>query len=295
MNDLLQYAISGLMTGGVIALLSTGLALIFGVMGVVNFAHGDAVMVAMYTALLISTGTAIPGIAIAVLLLPVFMAVGWLLHLVLIGRLAQSVDGRPAERDHDAQLLLTLGLSLILQNAALMIFGSDPRGGGGVQEPIKVAGLVLDPQRLLAFAIALLVSGALFVVLNRTAFGRGLRAAASDPVAAQYCGIEVKRAHRAAFAIGTGLAGVGGALLATFYPIQPFVSLDFIILMFAAVVLGGLGSVPGACVGGLLIGLIQGLGQIFLPLQLQTLTGFLVFLLILFVRPQGIFGKAVRV
>jgi branched-chain amino acid transport system permease protein len=264
-------------------------------MGVVNFAHGDLVMVAMYAALLTATATAIPGVLIAVLMLPVFLVVGWLLHYLLIGRLAVSSDGRAADRDHDAQLLLTLGLSLVLQNAALMAFGSDPRGGGGIQDPVRVAGIVLDTQRLVAFAVATIAGVALLLILERTSLGRGMRAAAADPVAAQYCGVEVRRAHRTAFAIGTGLAGVGGGLLATFYPIQPFVSLDFIILMFAAVVLGGLGSVAGACLGGLVIGVVQGLGQLVLPLELQSLTVFGVFLLVLFVRPQGFFGKAVRV
>jgi branched-chain amino acid transport system permease protein len=293
--DVVQHLASGLLTGGVLALLATGLALVFGVMGVVNFAHGDLVMAAMYAALIATTQFAASGLLVALLLFPVFYAVGWALHWTLIGRLEPSTDGKGAARDHDAQLLLTLGLSLVLQNGALMLFGSDPRGGGGNQTAFHVAGVVLDSHRLYAFAVALLGSAALFLVLNRTTLGRGLRAAAADPTAAQYSGIDVRKAHRVAFAIGTGLAGVGGGLLATFYPIQPFVSLDFIILMFAAVVLGGLGSIAGACVGGLLIGVVQGLGQLVVPLQLQSLTVFAVFLLVLFVRPQGLFGKAVRV
>jgi branched-chain amino acid transport system permease protein len=293
-DNFLQHLASGLLTGGVLALLASGLALIFGVMGMVNFAQGDFVMLGMYAVFITAGALALPGALVSILLLPAFLAFGWLLHRGLVGRLAAPREAAMAQ-GHDSQLLLTLGLSLICQNGALLVFGADPRGGGAARDAIRVAGLVLDPDRVLASAVALIATAGLFVMLTRTNTGRSMRAAAADPVAAQYCGIDVPRAHRTAFSIGAGLAGVGGGLLSGFYPIQPFVSLDFIVLMFAAVVLGGLGSIAGACVGGLLIGVVQGLGQLVVPLQLQSLSVFGVFLLVLFVRPQGLFGKAVRV
>jgi branched-chain amino acid transport system permease protein len=292
-QDVIQQLVSGLMTGGVLALLAGGLALIFGVMGMVNFAHGDFVMLGMYAAFFTVAGLAVPFAAAAIMFLPVFIAFGWLLHRGLIGRLLVRRDG--SSGGHDPQLLLTLGLSLILQNGALLLFGATTRGGSASNSPITVAGIVIDPQRLIAGVAGVAVTALLFIFLNRTSRGRSMRAAAADPIAAQYSGIDVNGQQRWAFAIGTGMAGVGGGLLAGFYPIQPFVSFDFIILMFAAVVLGGLGSVPGACLGGLIIGVVQGLGQLVLPLQLQSLTVFVIFLLVLFVRPQGIFGQKVRV
>jgi branched-chain amino acid transport system permease protein len=132
-------------------------------------------------------------------------------------------------------------------------------------------------------------------MLKGTKTGRLLRATADDTIAAIYMGIDVRRAHMIAFAIGTGLAGLGGGILATFYPTQPYVGEDFIVLMFVAVVLGGLGSVTGAVLGGLAIGMAQAFAPLLLPLDLQSVVVFALFLIVLFLRPQGIFGRAARV
>lgn len=295
MDALLQQLVSGLLTGGVLALLAAGLAVIFGVMGMVNFAHGDFVMLGMYGALLVGGILAVPVAGAAFILLPVFLVFGWGVHRLVVDPVLRSRLGGSSHGGHDAQLLLTLGISLILQNAALMLFGADPRGGSNSGSSLDLLGIVIDPQRLIAGSIGVALSAMLFVVLRSTRFGRSLRAASADPVAAEYSGIDIRAVQRSAFAIGTGMAGVGGALLAGFYPTQPFVANDFIILMFAAVVLGGLGSVLGACIGGLIIGVVLGVSQLFLPLQLQTLAVFAVFLLVLYVRPQGILGQKVRV
>jgi branched-chain amino acid transport system permease protein len=291
MEVLLQHLVSGLLIGGVLALLAGGLALIFGVMGMVNFAHGDIVMLGMYGALIVVGTIAAPFSLASLILLPVFLALGWGLHRLVIAPVLKTRSGSVA--GHDAQLLLTLGLSLILQNAALMFFGADPRGGAS-GDAIVLSGIVIDPQRLIAGVVGVVATVALYLFLQRTRYGRGMRAAAADSNAASDNGVDVVASQRLAFALGTGMAGVGGALLAGFYPVQPFVSFDFIILMFAAVVLGGLGSVVGAAVGGIVIGVVMGLGQLVLPLQLQNLGVFAVFLLVLFVRPQGLLGMRAR-
>jgi branched-chain amino acid transport system permease protein len=295
MEALLQALIAGLLLGGVLALLSTGLALIFGVMRVVNFAQGDFVMLGMYFAFFAYSAVALPPQLLALLALPLFAVVGVVLHRALIGRVTGGASG--ARRGgQDAQLILTLGLSLILQNGALMAFGSEPEVLRTPQsdDAWLLGGIVINQSRAIGFLIALVLGGALFWYMQRTVRGRRLRAAADDPEAAVYVGVDVSRSHAEAFAIGVALAAAGGGIVATYYPVQPFVAYDFIVLMFAAVVLGGLGSVAGAFLGGLVIGTVQGLSQLVLPLQLQYVTVFVVFLAILYLRPQGILGRAVR-
>lgn len=295
MGALLQQLIAGLLLGGVLALLSTGLALIFGVMRVVNFAQGDFVMLGMYFVFFAYSAVALPPELLAVVALPLFALIGFVLHRALIGRVTGGASA--AQRGgQDAQLILTLGLSLVLQNGALMVFGSEPDvlRTPRSDDAWQLGGVVINQARAIGFVMAVVLGVALFFYMQRTLRGRRLRAAADDPEAAVYVGVDVSRSHAEAFAIGIGLAATGGGILATYYPIQPFVAYDFIVLMFAAVVLGGMGSVLGAFVGGLVIGIVQGLSQLVLPLQLQYVTVFVVFLTILYLRPQGLFGRAVR-
>jgi branched-chain amino acid transport system permease protein len=187
-------------------------------------------------------------------------------------------------------------MSLVLQNVALMVFGSTPHllssamGGAWHVGPI-----VLNKPRVIGFVVALVAISALLYMLRATRVGLTLRATADDALAARYMGIDVDRAHMLAFAIGAGLAGLGGGILATFYPTQPFVGEDFVVLMLVAVVIGGLGSVTGALLGGLTIGMAQALAPLVLPLALQNAVVFAIFLFVLFVRPFGLFGRVGRV
>jgi branched-chain amino acid transport system permease protein len=191
---------------------------------------------------------------------------------------------------------MTLGLSLVLQNLALMFFGSRPHLlGSAFTGAWSVGDILFNKPRTVGFAIAAVAIGSLIWFLKASRTGRHLRATADDTLAAVYMGIDVRRAHMLAFALGTGLAGVGGGILATFYPTQPYVGEDFIVLMFVAVVLGGLGSVTGAVLGGLAIGMAQAIAPLLLPLDLQNVVVFGLFLLVLFLRPHGIFGRAARV
>ncbi|MFI1568994.1 branched-chain amino acid ABC transporter permease [Streptomyces sp. NPDC020490] len=294
MFTFIQHLATGLQTGGVLALLSTGLAVIFGVMRVVNFAQGDYVMLGMYAVFFAVGGTSLPALLVAVCMLPVFAGLGALLHWILVSRVTGGKGG--GADGHDAQLLLTLGLSLVLQSGVLMAFGANPRSLSETSSgrAWHLGGIVLDPSRTIGFVIAMAAAAALFLFLARTPRGRQLRAAADDPVAATYVGVDVKGAHRLAFAVGIGLAGLGGGILATFYPIHPYISLDFIVLIFSAVVLGGLGSIPGAVIGGLVIGMVQSLSELVLPTQLQIVGVFIVFLAVLYLRPQGLLGKVER-
>jgi branched-chain amino acid transport system permease protein len=295
MIGLVQTAVTGLLLGGVMALLSCGLTLIFGVMRVTNFAQGEFVMLGMYSVALLAP---LLGLAYPQFLIPAVFVVFLLFGYALYSLTMRHVTGTrfTGPRGHDAQLVVTLGLSLVLQNAALMVFGSQPHLlPTSFEGAWSVAGVLFNIPRTVGAGVALVVAGGLTWFLNCTATGKTLRATADDAEAAVYMGIDVKRVHALAFSIGTGLAGVGGAILATFYPTQPYVGEDFIVLMFVAVVLGGLGSVPGAMLGGLVIGLAQAFSPMILPFQLQNMGAFILFLLVLYLRPQGMFGRKARV
>ena len=292
-GDLAQYVVTGLLVGGVYALMSIGLALIFGVMRVVNFAQGDFMMLGMYVTFFLAVGAGVDPLLGALVTIPPFFLLGVLVHRLLLVRVTGGGD---PQRMMDSQLILTLGLSLVITNATTMLLTPMPRG---IKTPYAtqafgVGPLLLNQARSYAFVMALLLAGAVYLFLTRTDRGKALRAAADDPEAASYQGIDVRAMHGLAFGVGIALVAAAGGLLATYHPIEPTVAVNFIVLMFVAVVLGGLGSIPGAFAGGLLIGLVQSLTLLILPFQLQNVGVFITFLLVLYLRPQGLFGQRLR-
>jgi branched-chain amino acid transport system permease protein len=281
---ILQATVGGLLLGGVYALLSIGLALIFGVMRVINFAQAEFMMLAMFATYVLVTFFHIDPLILAI---PIGCVLG-LVGLALAGGLLERLP----RGDHNAQLILTLGVSLVLQNLALIVFGPTPRPvvRSYTNAYWTPAGLFINEARLFAcLASALLIVG-LYFFLTRTWTGRAMRATADDPVSAASVGMNVRRLHVVAFMIGAGLAGTAGALTVTFTAASPSIGNDFIIIMFLSVVLGGLGSVFGAAIGAFGVGLVQSLSGLILPLQLQNVMLFIVFVLVLLVRPQGLFG-----
>jgi branched-chain amino acid transport system permease protein len=156
------------------------------------------------------------------------------------------------------------------------------------------AAVFVNQARVVSAVISVAATAALYWFITRARLGKALRAAADNPEAAIYMGIDVDRAHRIAFGIGTGVTAIAGGLVATYYPFQPYVGLDFVIIMYAGVVLGGMGSITGAFWGGMTIGLVQQLSALVLPFQLQNVAIFVVFLLIVLVRPQGLYGRSVE-
>lgn len=289
MTEVPQYLVIGVLTGGVYALLASGLTLIFGVLRVVNFAQADFAMVAMYVAYALWVGLRIdPFIAIPVVF-GVFFLIGMVFHRGLLRRLMG------ARESLEAQVILTLGVGLILQNGVLIAFSGDPRviDPPYADEGFRGAGIFVDVAHLLAFIVSVVVAIGLYLFLQKSRTGRIIRSTAEDWEAATYMGVDINRAYAIAFGIGVGLAAIGGIALATFQSFGPFVGLEFIIIMFAAVVLGGLGSVPGAFIGGIAIGVIQAMSQLWSP-ALADVWVFATFLLVLIVRPQGLFGKAPR-
>lgn len=307
-ENFLNALTAGILVGCIYGLMCVGLGLIFGVMRVVNFAQGDFLMLGMYTAYYLVTGWGLlaflgpyagPLLA-AILAGPVVFAGGLLLHRFLISRVSGLRTTGSLDEGHFGQLIVTLGVSLVLQNGGLIVFGSTPRT---VNTPMSSSAWVLETHifdslvflnkaRLISSLLAIIAAIALYFVLERTRLGRSLRAAADNPTAATYVGVDVDRAHRIAFGLGSGITAVAGGLIATFLSYSPFVGLDFVIIMYAGVVLGGMGSILGAFWGGLTVGFVQQFSGLVLPPQLQNAAIFVVFLLILLLRPQGFFGRS---
>lgn len=310
-ENVLQTLAAGLFIGAIYGLMCVGLAMIFGVMRVINFAQGDFMMVGMYAAYYIFTmfgvqmvfGNTVGPYLSALLATPFLFAFGYVIHRVLISRVSGIRTAALEGEGHYAQLILTLGIALILQNGGQILFGTILRS---VQTPLSSSAWIIGPLYgnfieifiNKARGISALLSVALIVVLalviTRTRLGKALRASADNAEAATYMGIDVDRSHRVAFALGCAITGVAGGLLATNYPFNSYVGLEYVIIMYAGVVLGGLGSIIGAFWGGMTIGLVQQLSTLILPTQLQNTAIFVVFLLIVFLRPQGFFGRVVE-
>lgn len=307
LENVLQTVVAGLLTGSIYGLMCVGLALIFGVMRVINFAQGDFMMLGMYAAYYLfgllglqAVFGSLVGTYMAILLaVPVLYGVGYAIHATLISRVSGTRTAQLDGEGHYAQLILTLGIALIMTNAAQMVFGSvlvsmrTPLTSVAWDVPMGAISVFINKSRTIA-AIASVVSICLIsLLINRSSLGRALRASADNPVAAIYMGIDVNKAHRVAFAMGVAITALAGGLLATNYPFHPFVGVEFVIVMFAGVVLGGMGSIIGAFWGGLTIGMVQQMSTLILPTQLQNTAIFVVFLLIIFFRPQGFFGRNV--
>jgi branched-chain amino acid transport system permease protein len=282
---LAQTLVSGLLLGGIFALVAIGLTLIFGVMKILNFAHGDFLMLGMYFAYFLSVMFGLDPYLSAVASLPLFFALGWLVQTWLIRPVLKAPES--------IQILVTVGLSLFLQNLALFLFSPDfqsLRVSYG-SDSLKFFGASVSVVRLVACLIAVVTSIGLYFVLTRTDTGKALRACAEERLGAMAVGIDVERMYKIAFGIGIACVALAGVLMTPFFYIAPQVGLPFTLTAFVVVVLGGLGSLPGALIGGLLIGIIESLGEVLLPSPSMTqMATFSVFLLILLLRPQGLMG-----
>lgn len=286
--SVIQAVLTGLMQGGVYALLSIGLTIIFGVLGIINFAHAEFMMLGMYAAMVLFLGFSISPILAFFLLIPVFIVVGGVVQRLLIDPILDEQE--------ETQLILTFGILLILQSGALVLFGSSPQTMDIYYSThaFRLGPFAVNQAKAIAFVFAIAAALATFAFLRYTEFGRSIRATANNSAAAEYAGIDVQRVYMAAFGLGIALTAAAGALLVMYYPVSPTVGFRFIVLMFVVVVLGGLGSVKGALMAGLLIGVIENLSSIWLPLELQPAVVFVLFLAVVLFRPQGLFGTAQR-
>lgn len=285
-----QTLIDGLLIGGVYAVISIGLSLVFGVMHIVNFAHAEFLMVGMFIAWFAWALLGIDPMLGAFIALALTFVIGMGVQRVLI----KPVLNAPQV----AQIFLTVGLLFAMENAALLLFGA---GFRSVSTPYQTEALTLLPSgnerlivpydKLLAFVMALLMGVAVWLFLQRTRTGTAMRATAQDATAAKLMGIDADRMYRLAFGLGCGTTAFGGAVILPYITASPTVGAQYVVLMFTAVVLGGLGSVAGAVVGGLLVGLIQSFSALVLPIQLQNLILFVIFIAVLALKPEGILSR----
>lgn len=282
---LLQAILDGIMLGGVYAVISIGLTLVFGVVSIVNFAQAQFLMIGMYVAYFAWSKLGLDPIAGSLLAFGVVFCLGYLIQQWLIRPVLKAPEV--------AQIFLTVGILIVLENLALIAFGSQFRS---VQtwyqtEAIEAFGLIISMPYGIAFCASVLAGVSIWWVLTRTWWGRAVRSTAQDPMAAKLVGINPDQVYRLAVGLGVGLTAFGGAIILPYLTVSPAAGEQFGVLMFTVVVLGGLGNVLGAVVGGLAVGVIQSVSGLYLPLQLQNLVLFVVFILTLALRPEGLLRR----
>ena len=307
-ESVLNALTAGITIGCIYGLMCIGLGLIFGIMKVVNFAQGELLMLGMFASFYLVTGGGMlaflgpyigPFVG-AMLAGPIVFVFGALLHKFLISRVSGLRTAGSIDDGHFGQLIVTLGISLILQNGGMIVFGTIPVT---VRTPLSSSAFLIGPvygdatiflnkAKLVACAVAIVTALALYFVLEYTRIGKALRAAADNPTAATYMGIDVDKYYRMAFGLGSGITAIAGGLMATYLSFGSFIGFDYVIIMYSGVVLGGIGSIMGAFWGGMTVGMVQQMSALVLPPQLQNAAIFIVFLLIVMLRPQGLFGRS---
>jgi branched-chain amino acid transport system permease protein len=286
--DVLQVVISGILLGGVYALFATGLNLIFGVMKIINLGQGELMMLGAYITFFLATSAGINPL-VAIPIAAVAMAsLGWILQFALVER----VVNQPAINS----LLLTFGLSTLMMGVALNLWTSNFRSitYAALSGSWNLLGISFSKTRLVAFLIAILVTGGMWLFLKMSTFGKSIRATSQHPQVAQLCGIDVRKVRFATFALGSGMAAISGSLIAMIFTINPEMGRMFIGKGFAIIVLGGLGSFVGAFLGALVLGVSETLTAYFTNTQIAEGVAYLILLLVLVIRPSGFFGKAER-
>jgi branched-chain amino acid transport system permease protein len=291
-----QAMVTGLLIGGVFGLVAMGLTLIFGVLDIINFAHGALLTIGMYITFVLYDRFGIDPYVAVLITVPLLFLIGAIIQRTII----HPARNAPAHN----QLLLTLGLALFIENLMLVIFTATPRSirleyGRGLTEigplaiefPIRIAGTTITLTKLAAFIFALVLAALLYLLLHRTTLGKAIRATAQNKEGARLVGISTDRISLVTFGLGVACVGAAAALVLPFLAVDPLVGNAFNITAFVIVVLGGMGSIPGALLGGLIIGLTQELGVVFAPSSTKLLGVFFVFILVLLLRPQGLLGK----
>jgi branched-chain amino acid transport system permease protein len=291
-----QAFATGILIGGVYGLVAMGLTLIFGVLDIINFAHGALLTVGMYITFVLYDRFGIDPYVALLITVPVLFVIGIVVQRLII----HPARNAPAHN----QLLLTLGLALFIENLLLVIFTATPRSlrleyGRGLTQigpiaidfPLRLAGTTITLPKLAAFVFALVLTTLLYLLLQRTDLGRAIRASAQDQIGARLVGINIDQINFITFGLGTACVGAAAALVLPFLAVDPLVGNTFNITAFVIVVLGGMGSVPGALLGGLIVGMTQELGVVFAPSSTKLIGVFVVFILVLMLRPQGLLGR----
>ncbi len=288
----LELIASGLITGGIYALVALGLNLQYGLMRILNIAHGEFLMVGAYLTWLVQTQFGISPLLMVPVAFLVLMVLGVVLHFLCFRRLTATSPNLDVFEARG--LMVAFGLMFLVQNAVSWLWGGDLRGYDYLTEPVKFGEVQFAANKLLVFFLALLFSGALIVLLRMTLLGKGVRALMQSPIGAQLMGIDTKRLHPLMFGIGLGLSGIAGALLSMAYTITPYMGQPYTVTALIVITLGGFGSMSGALLGGLFLGVIEALGMHFTNPSLKALLSYAVFIAVLLLRPEGLFARKGR-
>ena len=282
----LQGVLSGILLGGVYGLIAIGLAMVIGVMRIVNFAHADFVMIAMYiTFFVVTVGGLNPYLAV-LLALPALFLLGLVIERGIIRFSYGQLEAN--------QLVLTAAISLLLQNLALLLFTPTQRSAVTTYDLIPLGDVFVNKAQVVGFGIALLTTAGLTLFLRLTEVGRALRATVGDPDMATMLGVNVARIRTLAFGLSAALAAVAGVVLATYFPMAPTVGVGFLVVAFVAMVMGGMTSIGGAFTASLVVGVAQQVTATLGDARIQNLTVFVIFILLLVLRPQGLFTRRGR-
>jgi branched-chain amino acid transport system permease protein len=281
---LLQLIVNGLLLGGIYALISIGLTLIFGVVRVINFAHGEFLMLSMYITYFSYTFLGLNPYLSLVIGIPLMFLAGMAIDQLIIRPLREA----PAYM----QVFATVGLSIVLLNLALFLFTGDYQSihMPFAEKTLHLGVLSLSYAKLVIFFSAILVSIALFLLLKYTNLGKQIRAIAQDKMAAKLVGINLNRIYMLTFGIGTALVGIAGGLILPVYYVFPSVGVYFVLTAFVVVVLGGMGNMVGALLGGFIIGITDSLSGYYIDPSLKEVISFIIFLVVLLIRPSGLMG-----
>jgi branched-chain amino acid transport system permease protein len=286
MTVLLQSIISGILIGGVYALIGIGLTIIFGVMRVINFAHGDILMIGMYMTYSLFTLFGIDPFVSISITIPLMFLFGAFLQKVFINRMQGALPQN--------QILLTIGLGMIMSNSMMLVFTSDYKilSTDYSSSSFNLAGISISTPLLISFLITAVITAMLYWFLLKTDTGQAIRATAQDREAAQLMGINVKWMSILAFGMGSALAGTAGALISPTYYIFPQIGSTFTLKAFVITVLGGMGSIVGATIGGVIIGVAESVSAVYISSGWKDVVVFVLFLLVLLFKPAGLMGKS---
>lgn len=283
-----QTLVNGLLIGGIYSLAAIGLTLIWGVMGIVNFAHGSFLMLGAYLTYWLWELWSFDPLLSLLICLPLFFILGMLFY---VGTIARILDA-----PHHIQILLTIGIFIFLDNMALFFWSPDPRSVtvDYLMTKIHLGNVLISIPRLIAFIVACVLTMLLYLVLKKTTIGKAVRAAANDKLGAYSVGINVEWINRITFGIGVACAAGAGTLISLYHYVTPHMGFSFAVMSFVIVVLGGMGNFWGALCGGLIIGITQSFGAILISGSARSILSFVVFILILLFKPEGLFGIKLR-
>lgn len=285
----LELIVSGLITGGIYALVALGLNLQYGLMRILNIAHGEFLMLGAYLTWMVQTSFGISPLLMIPVSFVVLMGLGLAIHWLCFRRLTAT---SPNIDIFEARgLMVAFGLMFLIQNLVSSIWGGELRGYDYMAEPVVMGGAQFAGNKLLVFAMALVFSLGLMVLLRKTLLGKGVRALMQSQVGAQLVGINTRTLHPLMFGIGLGLSGLAGCLLSMAYTISPAMGEPYTVTALIVITLGGFGSMGGALAGGLMLGVIEAFGMHFTNPSLKALLSYVVFIGVLLLRPKGLFTK----